>query len=145
MMKKRYVFAKKNVHGWDASTRLAHGHRIREMARTQPHSPTQTDRIRTKRTSVWDRAMELSLAYVETPYVKVAKVWKSTHHARKGTVASKYNWTVHHTYNQISQVPLNTFRLILRTTLQWGTTSVYTHIWRVKLERVYDTRSVTHT
>ena len=34
-MKKRYVFAKKNVHARDASARWAHGHRIREMAQTR--------------------------------------------------------------------------------------------------------------
>ena len=61
MMKKRYVFAKKNVRGRDASARLVHGHRIREMARTWPHWPTQTDRIRAKRRSVWGRALELAL------------------------------------------------------------------------------------
>ena len=33
MMKKRYVFAKKNVRGQDASARSAHDHRIRDMAR----------------------------------------------------------------------------------------------------------------
>ena len=43
MMKKRYVFAKKNVRGRDASTRSTHGHRIREMAQTRPHCPAQTD------------------------------------------------------------------------------------------------------
>ena len=32
-----YVFANKNVRGQDASARWAHGHRIREMARTRPH------------------------------------------------------------------------------------------------------------
>src|SRR3989337_438597 len=61
MTKKRYVFAKKNVRGRDASLRSAHGHRIREMARTRPHCPTQTDRIRAKRRSVWGRALELAL------------------------------------------------------------------------------------
>ena len=58
---KRYVFAKKNVCGQDASVRLAHGHRIREMARTRPHYHTQTDKIRAKRRSVWGRALELAL------------------------------------------------------------------------------------
>ena len=43
MMKKRYVFAKKNVRGRDAVARSAHDHRIREMAWTRPHCPTQTD------------------------------------------------------------------------------------------------------
>ena len=40
---------------------LAHGHRILGHARTQLHRPTQTDRIRTERTSVWDRVVELAL------------------------------------------------------------------------------------
>ena len=35
MMKKRYVFAKKNVRNRDASARWEHGHRIQEMARTR--------------------------------------------------------------------------------------------------------------
>ena len=61
MMKERYVFAKKNVHGRDASARSARGHHILKMARTQPHCPTQTDRIRAKRRSVWGRALELAL------------------------------------------------------------------------------------
>ena len=61
MMKKRYVFAKKNVRGWDASARWAHGHRIREMARIRPHCPTQMDRIRAKWTSIWGHALELAL------------------------------------------------------------------------------------
>ena len=61
MMKKRYVFAKKNVCIRDAFARWAHSHRIREMARTRPHCPTQTDRIRAKRRSVWGRALELAL------------------------------------------------------------------------------------
>ena len=61
MMKKRYVFAKKNVRGRDAVARSAHDHRIREMARTRPHCPTQMDRIRAKRRSVWGRALELAL------------------------------------------------------------------------------------
>lgn len=58
---KRYVFAKKNVRGRDASVRSAHGHRIREMARTRPHCPIQTDRIWAKWRSVWGRALELAL------------------------------------------------------------------------------------
>ena len=58
---KKYVLAKKNVRGRDASARSAHGHRIREMARTRPHCPTQTDRIRAKQRSVWGRALELAL------------------------------------------------------------------------------------
>ena len=58
---KRYVFAKKNVRGRDASARSAHGHRIREMARTRPHFPTQTNRIRAKRRSVWGRTLDLAL------------------------------------------------------------------------------------
>ena len=61
MMKKRYVFAKKNVRSWDAVARSAHDHRIREMARTRPHCLTQTDRIRAKQRSVWGRALELAL------------------------------------------------------------------------------------
>ena len=61
MMKKRYVFAKKNVCGRDASVRWVHGHRIREMARTRPHCPTQTERIWAKQRSVWGRALELAL------------------------------------------------------------------------------------
>ena len=61
MMKKRYVFAKKNVRGRDAVARSPHDHRIREMARTRPHYPTQTDRIRAKQRSVWGRALELAL------------------------------------------------------------------------------------
>ena len=61
MMKKRYVFAKKNVRGRDAVARSAHDHRIREMAQTRPHCPTQTDRIRAKQRSVWGRALELAL------------------------------------------------------------------------------------
>ena len=60
-MKKRYVFAKKNVRARDAVTRSAHDHRIREMAQTRPHCPTQTDRIRAKWRSVWGRALELAL------------------------------------------------------------------------------------
>ena len=44
-----------------AVVRWAHGHRIREMARIQPHCPTQTDRLQAKRTSVWGRALELAL------------------------------------------------------------------------------------
>ena len=58
---KRYVFAKKNVRGRDASAHSARGHRIREMAQTRPHCPTQTDRIRAKQRSVWGRALELAL------------------------------------------------------------------------------------
>ena len=58
---KRYVFAKKNVHGQDAFAHSAHGHRIREIARTRPHWPTQTDRIQAKWRSVWGRALELAL------------------------------------------------------------------------------------
>ena len=58
---KRYVFAKKNVRGRDAVVRSAHDHRIREMARTRPHCPTQTDRIRAKWRSIWGRALELAL------------------------------------------------------------------------------------
>ena len=61
MMKKRYVFAKKNVRGWDASARSAHGYRIREMARTQPHCPTQMDRLQAKRRFVWGCQLELAL------------------------------------------------------------------------------------
>ena len=61
MMKKRYVFAKKNVRDRDAPARWAHGHHIREMARTRPHCPTQTDRIRAKQRFVWGRALELAL------------------------------------------------------------------------------------
>ena len=60
-MKKRYVFAKKNVRGRNAVAHSAHDHAIREMARTRPHCPTQTDRIQAKRSSVWGRALELAL------------------------------------------------------------------------------------
>ena len=61
MMKKRYVFAKKNVCDRDAIARSAHDHRIREMAQTRLHCPTQMDRIQAKRRSVWGRALELAL------------------------------------------------------------------------------------
>ena len=61
MMKKIYVFAKKNVRGRDAVARSVHDQRIREMARTRPHCPTQTDIIRAKWRSVWGRALELAL------------------------------------------------------------------------------------
>src|SRR3954470_3423042 len=60
MMKKGYVFAKKNVRGRDASACSAHGHHVREMPRPRPHRPTQTDRIRPKRRSVWGRTLELA-------------------------------------------------------------------------------------
>ena len=55
------MFAKKNVRGRDAVARSAHDHCIREMARTRPHCPTQTDRIRAKQRFVWGRALELAL------------------------------------------------------------------------------------
>ena len=45
----------------DAAARWAHGHRIPGHARTLPQIPIQTDIIRTKRTSVWGRAVELTL------------------------------------------------------------------------------------
>ena len=45
----------------DAAARWAHVHRIPGQARTRPQIATQTDRIRTKRTSVWGRAVELAL------------------------------------------------------------------------------------
>ena len=61
MMKKRYVFAKKNVRGRDAFAHSAHAHRIQEMAQTRPHCPTQTNRIQAKWRSVWGRALELAL------------------------------------------------------------------------------------
>ena len=65
MMKKRYVFAKKNVRGRDAVVRSADDHRIREMARTRPHCPTQTDLrfawILSIWVGQWGHALELAL------------------------------------------------------------------------------------
>ena len=81
MMKKRYVFAKKNVRGRDASARWAHGQRIREMARTRPHFPTQTNRIRAKRRSVWGRVLELALQV--GPQLRKPTIGKPPHLARR--------------------------------------------------------------
>ena len=62
----------------DAAARWVHGHRTPGHSRTRPHRPTQMDRIRVKRASVWGRAVESALgrprAVLSVPVQEMA-VW----------------------------------------------------------------------
>ena len=78
MRKKIYVFVQKNVRDRDASERSAHGPRIREMAQTRPHCPTQTDRIQAKWRSIWGRALELALQVGHLARRAMAEVRETT-------------------------------------------------------------------